>query len=231
MRRSSPASLALCAALALPAWGKKPAAPSPVDPLLEKLALGLPAAEAQAALDELRKRRDPAARVVLARYARHLDPSLRAAAVGALAELPDTGDMVRAALGDPDAGVRAAAAEVVAARRDRTAVPALLMLLRRGDAGVAEPLAALADDGVALQVAELSGRAPDAVVARALGAMLLRRDLGPEAAYVGVVRALGGMPGGEAVAALERYIASAPPGTARASVREARALHEQRVAR
>jgi hypothetical protein len=188
--------------------------------LLDALALGLPPAEARAALDAAAA--IPGAEAVLAGYTRARDPSLRAHAVAALG----AGPRVLAALGDPDADVRAAAGTALAARRDGRAVAPLLALLARGDPVAAAPLAALANAGVARAVAELVGRAPDALLARTVGLMLLRRDLGPDTVYLALVRALGGLPGADAVAALRAYVAAAAPG--RPSRREAETLAEAR---
>src|SRR5262249_33324949 len=68
--------------------------------LLDALALGLPPAVAQAALDAAAS--VPKAEPVLAAHARARDPAVRAHAIAALG----TGPLVLAALGDPDAAGR-----------------------------------------------------------------------------------------------------------------------------
>src|SRR5215468_279380 len=83
---------------------------------LDALALGLPPAEARAALDAAAG--TPGAEPVIAAYARARDPGVRAHAIAALG----TGPLVVAALGDLDPGVRAAAASAVAAHHDARAV-------------------------------------------------------------------------------------------------------------
>src|SRR5688572_18003604 len=167
------------------------------EPLLDGLALGLAPDVAAAALEALAPLRARAGLDVLLGYSRHRAPELRARAVVALTALEDKRARAAAlaALGDLDPEVRGAAGRALAGRRERAALPSLLALVKRGDASAAEPLAALADAGVAREVAELAGLIPDAVLARALGAMLQREGLGPESVYVSVVRALGAIPG------------------------------------
>lgn len=201
------------------------------DALLDALALGLPPRVALAALDALRERRSTAALDVLVRYARHRDAVTRAAAVSALGALDDKRaiDAVKAALGDADRTVRAAAGEALAARRDRTAVPTLLVLLGKGDDAAVKPLAELANADTAARVAELAGRAPDVVVAQCLGQILLRPDLGPEKTYVDIVRAIGSLPGDDAIVALTGFIGSLPPKSMRPAKREAQAIVDERL--
>ncbi|HKA91741.1 MAG TPA: HEAT repeat domain-containing protein [Haliangiales bacterium] len=201
------------------------------DALLDALALGLSPRVALAALDALRERRASAALDVLIRYAHHRDAVARAAATSALGALDDRRaiEAVRAALGDADRTVRAAAGEALAARRDRTVVPALLVLLGKGDEAAVKPLAELANAETAARVGELTGRAPDAVVAQCLGHILLRPDLGPEKTYVEIVRAIGKIPGDDAIVALTGFIGSLPPKSARPAKREAQAIVDERV--
>jgi HEAT repeat protein len=200
---------------------------------LDALALGLPPDAAAAMLDAVGETKNGLAFDVVAGYARHLDPALRVHAVAALAKLEDSrvAPALLLALGDPDGSVRAAAGKAAAARRERAAIPRLIALLKKGDAAAGAPLGALADADVARQVAELAGVAPDAGVAQALGAMLVRPDLGPESVYVGVVRALGTLPGDDTLVALTGFLGAVPKESTRQSVKEARAMYEQRVAR
>lgn len=198
-----------------------------VEPLLDALALGLAPDVAAAALDALAPLRARAALDVLLGYARHRAPELRARAVVALTALDDKRARAAAlaALGDLDPEVRGAAGRALAGRHEKAALPPLLALVKRGDPAAAEPLAALADAGVAREVAELTGRVPDTVLARALGAMLSRSDLGPDALYLSVVRALGAIPGQDSSAALETFTQT---GKTRASAKEARAILDAR---
>jgi HEAT repeat protein len=206
-------------------------APAATDALLDALALGLPPRIALAALDALRERRSPAAVDVLVRYAHHRDPTTRAAAVRALGAVDDrrATDSVKAALGDGERAVRAAAGEALAARRDRSAVPALLTLLGKGDDAAIKPLALLANAEIAARVAELTGKVPDAVVAQCLGEILLRPDFGPEKAYIDVVRAVGNIPGDDAVVALTGFIGSLPDKSTRPAKREAQSIVDERI--
>jgi HEAT repeat protein len=137
--------------------------------------------------------------------------------------------MILAALGDRDRGVRASAAKIVMNDRLRDAAPKLVTLLKRGDEVAAKPLGALADADLARQVAELIGTAPDGLVARTLGAMLLNKQFGPEEVRVEVVQSLGELPGSEAVEALTNYVGSVPAKPERASRKEAELAIEKRL--
>ena len=195
--------------------------------LLDALAMGMPSDEAAAALDSLAARPVRGGLDVLLGYARHRGPELRARALTALAALDDrkARAAVMGGLGDQDAEVRAAAGRALAARRERAALAPLMALLRRGDAVAAAPLAALADAEVAKQVAELAGQVPDALLAQTLGNMLARPTLGPETTYVSLVRALGAIPGDDALSALAAH---GERGPSRPSVKEARAILDRR---
>jgi hypothetical protein len=59
--------------------------------------------------------------------------------------------------------------------------------------------------------------------------MLMRKDMGPEQVYVELVRAIGKIPGEEAVVALTTYISSLPEKDLRQSKREAQSIYEQRL--
>jgi HEAT repeat protein len=135
------------------------------------------------------------------------------------------------ALGDEEPAVRAAAARGVAAARVTAAAPRLLSLLATGDGGAGVALAALADADLARRIGELLGRAPDALLSQCLGALLLRRDFGPDPARVQVVRTLAKVPGPEAITALTEYLESLPATPARASRREAETALEMRGGR
>ena len=205
--------------------------PGVVDALLDGLSMGLHPKVAAAALAALAAQKDPRSLDVLLHYARNRNPGVRARAVTALGTLDDprARTAVRVGLTDSDKGVRAAAAGVVAARKDVGAVDALLALFKKGDEATAAALAAIATADVARRVAELSGEAPDALVAQCLGEMLLRKDLGPEQVYVDIVDALGKVPGDDTVVALTAYIGSLPDKDNRKSKREAQAIYEQRM--
>jgi HEAT repeat protein len=220
---------AAAAAAAAQALGETRSAAA-LEALLDALALGLPPEVAAAALDAAGRHASDKALSVLLAYAHHRNPSVRAHAVQALGSLASgraAGEAVLAALGDEEADVRAAAGRILAWRKDARAVGPLLRLLASGDEVAGPPLAALADAETAAKVAELAGKAPDALVARTLGQIALRRDLGPEAAYVGVVRALGAIPGDEAAATLRKLVGT--PSLPRAARRDAQALLEEKL--
>lgn len=202
-----------------------------LDALLDALALGLHPRAAQAALDAVARHRSPAALEVLLAYASHRQPEVRARAVLALGALDDprARAAARAALVDGEATVRAAGCRVVAERKDAVAADTLLALLKKGDEAVPPAIAALATPELARRVAELVGEAPDALVAESLGLMLLRPDLGKEDVYVEIVRALGKVPGEEAIVNLTNFLSATPETPARQSRREAQAVVEQRL--
>jgi HEAT repeat protein len=200
--------------------------------LLDALALGLPPEEAAAALDALAAGKHEKETVdVIVRYASYRDPAVRARAVYALGVLDDARARatILRAIGDQDKEVRSAAGRAAAIRKDLGVVKPLLTLLKKGDETAVASLAAVANADVARQVAELVNEAPDALVAQCLGLMLLRKDLGPEQAYVDVVRALGKIPGNDAVVALTGFIGSVPESSPRPSRKEAQAIYEQRL--
>jgi len=199
--------------------------------LLDALAAGLAPPVAIAALEALAAQANPASFSASAQYARHRNPAVRAAAVAALGRLDDrrAEAAVLLALRDFDQGVRTAAATAVATRKIRGGIEPLLALLEKGDDPAAEAVAALADPSLAVALAELIGVAPDALLARALGAILLRSDFGPDTARLEVVRALAKVPGSEALEQLSNYVSQTPENPPRSSRAEAEALMEQRL--
>jgi hypothetical protein len=125
--------------------------------------------------------------------------------------------------------VRAAAGEALAARHERTATPRLFALVKRGDAGAASPLAALATADLIPQIAELAGTVDDGVVAATLGDYAQRGDV-PDRLRLDVVRTIAKLAGAEATTALVEYIASVPAKDDRPSKREAQKLLDEREA-
>lgn len=202
-----------------------------VDALLDALALGVHPKVAAAALDALAATPDSRAYDTVHWYTRHRDARVRAAAIRAIGALDDkrSPTAVLAALRDTDKEVRAAAAQTVAARQLKTGIEPLLALLKKGDEAAAPALAAMGNADLARAIGELIGVAPDALVARSLGLILLRPKFGPEEARVEVVRALGKVPGSEAVEQLTSYVDSIPEKPPRQSRREAEALVETRL--
>jgi hypothetical protein len=108
-------------------------------------------------------------------------------------------------------------------------IPALLILLDKGEDAAAISLGAMANEDLARTVAEHFGTAPDATLARALGAMLARPDFGPEPTRVETVRTITKLAGPEATNALEAYVKATPVTPPRQSRREAEAALKERL--
>jgi HEAT repeat protein len=199
--------------------------------LLDSLAMGLHPTLAGSVIDAVALYKDARAMDVLLYYSHHRAADVRGRAIAALGQQGDArvAAAVQTGLRDSDASVRAAAAQVAAARKDAAAISPLMALLVKGDAAVAEPLAKLSTPDTARKLGELIGEAPDALLAQCLGAILVRPDFGPEAAYVEVVRVLGKLPGDDAIVALTTFIGSTPEVPVRQSRREAQALYEQKL--
>lgn len=202
-----------------------------LDALLDALALGLNPQVAAAAIDALAARRSPLALDTLVAYREHRNPKVRASAVTALAAVDDkrADKYILAALHDGHVSVRAAAAAAVSARRLKAGVEPLMALLVKGDEATAPALAALADPALAVDVAELIGKAPDALLARCLGGILARPDFKPDTARVEVVRALGRIDAQEALEQLTTYVSSVPKNPPRQSRKEAEQLVESKL--
>ena len=205
--------------------------PGALDALLDGLAMGFVPAVAGPAIDAVAEHRSPVAVDVLLHYARYRNADVRARATLALGYSDDKRAVAawRAAFSDGDGVVRAAAAKVAAARQDVTSIEPLLVLLKKGDEASAVALAAMASADIARRVAELIGEAPDRLVGECLGAILLSPNLGKEEIYVEIVRAVGKIPGDEAVVALTGFIGATPEKPPRQSRREAQVLYEQRL--
>jgi hypothetical protein len=211
------------------------------EPIVEMLATGGSPGRTEAALDALGKLAEAEALgtnaqrtlEILELYAGHRVPDLRRRAIKALGALREPRfseaviPILLARLGDEAPEVRAAAGEVLASRRETKATPRLFALLKRGDAGAASPLAALAAPELVPQIAELAGSVDDALLATTLGEYAKRDDV-PDKLRLDVVRTIGGLPGADATTALVEYIASVPAKDNRPSKREAQKLLDQR---
>jgi HEAT repeat protein len=211
------------------------------EPLVEALATGCSPGRTEAALDALGKLAEAGALAtagdraleVLELYAGHRAPDLRRRALKALGALRDpkvaaaTTPLLLARLGDAAPDVRATAGEALAARHETKASPRLFALLKRGDAGAAGPLAALATPDLVPQIAELAGTVDDALLATALGEYVKRYDV-PDKLRIDVLRTIGTLGGADATTALVEYIASVPAKDNRPSKREAQKLLDQR---
>jgi len=199
------------------------------DILVDALAGGLHPEVAAVAVAALAKTPNGPAARVLAVYAHHRQPAVRAAALPGVAAAPDGKRVVLAALGDGAAEVRAVAARLCAERRWHEARPALLTLLRKGDAAAPQALGALADGPTALEIVGLGRAVKDELYADTLAALLANPRLGKEETYVQIVDTLAVLPGDEAIAALASYLGAQPETSTRPSVQAARAAYEQRV--
>jgi HEAT repeat protein len=205
--------------------------PAGLEALLDALALGLHPQVAGAAIDALALRPSPKSLDTLAHYLDHRNPKVRASAVTALAAIDDkrADKYILATLRDGHESVRAAGAAAIGKRHLKAGVAPLMKLMVKGDEAMALALASMADADLAKEVAELVGTAPDAIIARCLGAMLARADFKPESARVEVVRALGRVPSQDALEQLSNYVSSIPENPPRQSRKEAESIIEKRL--
>jgi hypothetical protein len=130
---------------------------SAVPVIVRLLQEGLPLALTQSAIDTLGDTQSPAASPILAVYARHRVLSLRKSAVQALAKTkgPEAVKALGAALSDPDAGVRGAAATALGGLK---AHDLLGDLFRALDRGVPEAAASIGELCVAQECETLAGK-------------------------------------------------------------------------
>lgn len=205
--------------------------PKALDTLLDALAMGLHPRVAAAALDALAVQGKQQSFDILSFYVHHRSSRVRSAALKAMGTLSDkrAKAMVLDGLRDPHKSVRAVAAELLTASRDKRAIEPLIKLLKKGDEPAAAALAALADPELARGIAELIGSAPDGLLARCLGSILMRPDFKPEEARVEVVKALGKIPGNDSLEQLSNYVGSIPEKPPRTSRTEAEAIMEARL--
>ncbi len=198
--------------------------------LVEVLAVGAPVPVTVAAIDALKKLRDPTSVEVLALYAGNRGPEIRRHAVEALGIFADgrVVPVLMDRLGDAVVEVRGAAAQALATRGEKTATPRMLALLRRNDAAVAGPLGALAPISLLSEISELRGGIADDNLATTLGELLKRRDV-PESGRMEIVKALSGIPGPAATTALIEYVGMLPPQDRRASRSEAQRSVDERA--
>jgi len=199
--------------------------------LLDRLALGAAPRVLAAALHAVAKHGAPRAHDTIAPYLGYRDSRVRAAAVTAMGAIkgPHTIKPVLAALRDGNKDVRAAALKVVEKRKIRRAVEAILALMKKGDEATAPAFAVMANPNMARMVGELIGKAPNAIVARTLGLILLRPSFKPESARVEVVKALGKVPGTDAVEQLSAYLEAIPEKPPRKSRMVAQKYLEARL--
>ncbi len=205
--------------------------PKAVTALLDALAMGLHPRVAAVALESLAKHGKGESYETVSYYMHHRSARVRSAAVKAMGSLNDkrAKKLVLAALRDSHKSVRAAAASILAASKDKRAIEPLIALLKKGDEASALALAALANADLARSLGELIGSAPDGLLARCLGAILMRPDFKPEDARVEVVRTIGKIPGNDSLEQLTNYLGSIPETPPRDSRSEAESIIEARL--
>ncbi|MGE0545497.1 MAG: HEAT repeat domain-containing protein [Kofleriaceae bacterium] len=206
-------------------------APAAHDALLDGLALGLPPAVAVSAMTGLGAHPAPPDVGLLKRYAGHHSPSVRSAAISALALYPDpvAHASVIGGLRDQLLSVRSAAAAAAGRARIRSSVEPLMQLLARGEESAAKALGELATPELARQIADQLGKVPDPALALCLGTALKRNDFGPDQARVEVVRTIAKIQDASAITALTEYIDATPQNPPRASRQEAVTVVEARI--
>lgn len=199
--------------------------------LLDRLALGAPPKVLAAALNAVAKHGSNRAHDTVELYLGYRDSRVRAAAVTAIGSIkgPHTIKPVLHALRDGNKAVRAAALKVVEKRKIRRAIESVLALMKKGDEATAPAFAVMANPNLARMVGELIGKAPNAIVARTLGLILLRPSFKPESARVEVVKALGKVPGTDAVEQLSAYLEAIPEKPPRKSRMVAQKYLEARL--
>ena len=118
-----------------------------LDGVLDGLALGLPGPVAVPAIAALVLHPAPPDVRALRRYAGHVNPSVRSAAINALAGYPDPTAQaaVAAGLRDPVGSVRSASAAAAGRARVKVAIEPMMLLLAKGEEASARGLAQLAD--------------------------------------------------------------------------------------
>jgi HEAT repeat protein len=198
-------------------------------PLVEMLAAGASPPAAIAAIDALRKLRDPASIDVLVLYASNRSPDMRRHAIEALGGFPDPRVVPTLVerLGDAAPDVRGAAAEALATRGDKTSAPRLLALLKRNDAAAAAPLGAIAPVSLLPAIAELQGSIDDGNLATALGELVKRQDVA-EPVRVDIIKTLARISGAASTTALIEYVATLPSADGRPSKVEAQKVIDER---
>jgi HEAT repeat protein len=205
--------------------------PAAHDALLDALAWGLPPAVAVDAIAALGQHPAPPDVTALERYAGHHNPSVRSAALAALAMYPDPAahKLVVAGLHDSLGTVRGAAAAAAAKGHIREAIEPLFDLLARNEEPAAKALAAMADADLVRRIGDQLGKVPDRVLAQCLGMILKRADFGPDTVRVEVVRALGKIQDQSALDALSDYVDATPKNPPRESREEAQKMVEARI--
>jgi len=204
-------------------------APNAALPLIEMLAVGGQPAATVAAIDALKKLRDPTSVEVLLAYAGNRTVDVRRHAVEALGIFADARVVpaLMERLGDDAPEVRAASAEALATRGEKSAVRRMLALLKRNDASVAGPLGTLAPVTALPEIAELQGSIDDDNLATTLGELLKRREVS-EPVRIDIIKTLARISGAAATTALIEYTGSLAETDHRPSRAEAQKVIDER---
>lgn len=206
--------------------------PRALEVLLDELALGLAPKSAAPLLSAVAAKKSAQAFDVLSLYARDRNPELRRISVEGLGEIagPRVVPVLIAALSDPVTEVRAAAAQALGKRREKSAEPQLLKLLAHKDSAAPEALGQIGGPETARGLSEMVGNVPDRLVVQTLGELLKRKDFGPDPLRLEVVKTLGKIPGSDALDVLSDYVKASPKDKAPSRV-EAGKIVEQRTAK
>jgi HEAT repeat protein len=149
---------------------------SAVPTIAALLEQGLPLDLTQAAIDTLADTQSPAATPVLTIYARHRELSIRRSAVQALAKTrgPEAAKAMRAALSDPDPGVRGLAATALGGLKAHDFLGDLFRALDRGIPEAAVSIGELCAGEECATLAGKLGKLPLDVVTSGLDQVLFR---------------------------------------------------------
>lgn len=204
--------------------------PKATDAILDLLALGIPPRHAQVLLGGLAGRKDARSLEVLIVFSHNRNADLRRRAVELLGQLPDPKVVqpLLAALSDSTPEVRAAAADALGHRRERSAEGKLMQLLERRDSSAPAALAAIATPELAHRLAERIGPIPDELLCDTFGEILRRADFGPDAVRVEIVKTLAKIPGDVSTTALIEYMQSTEKDPKRPSRVEAESIVNHR---
>lgn len=199
------------------------------DAVLGALVTGLHPDVATAALAALEPTATKTDLAVVQTFLHHRNPAVRAAALRTF--LRSMGDLATVAEGlrSFDAPVRQVAAEAAGRMKLTETIPALLILLDRGEDTAAVALGQMAGEDLARTIAEHFGTAPDAAMAKALGTMLARPDFGTEPVRLEVVLTVIKLAGPEATNVLEAYVKATPATPRKQSRVEAEAALKKRL--
>lgn len=197
--------------------------------LLDGLATGLHPDVVVAGLTALEKTATKTDLQAIGAYLHYRNPAVRAAAYRSF--LASIGDPATVAEGlrSLDAPVRQVAAEAAGRMKLTETIPALLILLDKGEDAAAISLGLMANEDLARTVAEHFGTAPDATLAKALGTMLAKPEFGPEPVRLETIRTVTKLAGPEATNVLEAYVNATPANPPRQSRREAEAALKERL--